>query len=204
MDVVPLTLEGDHVRVELLSAAHAPGLFAVGHDRTIWQYLPEAAFVTLEDAQRFVAAALERTASGNEIAFAVIDRATGTVAGTTRYLDIRPRDRGLEIGWTWYGTAYQRSAVNTETKLLLLTNAFEALGAIRVQFKTDARNERSQQALERLGARREGILRNHMILGKDGYIRDSVYYSIIEEEWPAVREHLGALLRAQRCAFVGE
>jgi RimJ/RimL family protein N-acetyltransferase len=103
----------------------------------------------------------------------------------------------LEIGWTWYGLAYQRSAVNTETKLLLLEHAFERLRALRVQFKTDARNVRSQRAIERLGARREGVLRSHMILPKDGYVRDSVYYSVIAQEWPAVRERLEKALSSR-------
>ena len=104
-------------------------------------------------------------------------------------MDIRPQDHALEIGGTWYAPSYQHTAVNTESKLLLLAHAFEVLGCIRVQFKTDSRNIRSQEALERIGAVREGVLRNHMIL-HDGYIRDSVYYSIIASEWPGVKEHL--------------
>jgi RimJ/RimL family protein N-acetyltransferase len=193
--VRPVTLVGEHVRLEPLAPGHAPGLFAVGTDPTIWEFLPTAPFAAPGDADAYVANALARAAGGNEVPFAVIDRASGAVAGTTRYLDVRPADRGLEIGWTWYGVSYQRTAVNTATKLLLLTHAFQTLGAIRVQLKTDARNERSQRAIERLGAVREGVLRSTMILPKDGYVRDSVYYSIIASEWPAVRARLQARLR---------
>lgn len=189
-----MTLNSERVRLEPLSPAHAAGLFAIGCDPAIWTSLPSGAFAAPSDAERFVADALARTAAGSEIAFAVIARANNAIAGTTRYLDIRPSDRSLEIGWTWYGVDYQRTAVNTETKLLLLTHAFDTLEAIRVQFKTDARNVRSQRAIERLGAQREGVLRSHMILPKDGYVRDSVYYSVIAEEWPVVRAQLRSLL----------
>ena len=115
------------------------------------------------------------------------------MAGATRYLNIVPKDRGLEIGGTWYGTEFQRSAVNTECKYLLMTHAFETLRAIRVQLKTDLRNERSQKAIERIGAKKEGVLRNHMIL-PDGRIRDSVFYSILDTEWPEVKKNLEAMM----------
>lgn len=196
MNAAPVTLRGDAARLEPLSRAHAAGLFAVGQDPAIWEFLPLDPFVTLADAERFIADATGRAESNLERPFAVIHEATNAVAGTTRYLDIRPLDRGLEIGWTWYGRAYQRTPLNTETKLLLLRHAFEQLGALRVQLKTDARNVRSQRAIERLGATREGVLRNHMILPKDGYVRDSVYYSVIGREWPVVRARLEKLLSA--------
>ncbi len=191
------TLHGGHVRLEPLSLEHAPGLFAIGCDAAIWEFLPSPPFAEPADARRFVEDALARARTANEEPFAVVEQRTGAVAGTTRYLDVRPADRALEIGWTWYGLAYQRSAVNTETKLLLLEHAFERLRALRVQFKTDARNVRSQRAIERLGARREGVLRSHMILPKDGYVRDSVYYSVIAQEWPAVRERLEKALSSR-------
>ncbi len=111
------------------------------------------------------------------------------VVGSTRYLNIRPSHRGLEIGWTWLGSEWQRTAINTQAKLLLLTHAFERLGCVRVEFKADARNERSQRALERIGAVREGVLRNHMIV-QSNYIRDSVYFSVIDTQWLAVKERL--------------
>lgn len=136
-----------------------------------------------------------RQEQGTDLPFAVIHIPTNQAIGMTRFMDIRLPDRALEIGGTWYATSYQRTSVNTETKLLLLTHAFEVIGCIRVQFKTDLRNVRSQQALERIGAVREGILRSHMIL-PDGHIRDSVYYSIIASEWPAVKDYLIIKLQA--------
>jgi RimJ/RimL family protein N-acetyltransferase len=123
----------------------------------------------------------------------VIHLASGRVAGATRYLNIMPKDRGLEIGGTWYGTDFQRTPVNTECKYLLLSHAFETLKCIRVQLKTDKRNERSQKAIERLGAKKEGILRNHMIL-PDGRHRDSVFYSILDTEWTDVKRNLEEMM----------
>jgi RimJ/RimL family protein N-acetyltransferase len=137
---------------------------------------------------------LARAEKGTDLPFVVVHLASGRIAGATRYLNIVPRDRGLEIGGTWYGLEFQRTGVNTECKYLLLRYAFEILGAIRVQLKTDLRNERSQRAIERIGAVKEGILRNHMIL-PDGTIRNSVFYSIIDSEWPAVKMRLEALMR---------
>ena len=132
---------------------------------------------------------IRRQGQGTDLPFAVIHLPTSQAIGMTRFMDIRPQDRALEIGGTWYAPSYQRTAVNTESKLLLLTHAFEVVGCIRVQFKTDSRNVQSQQALERIGAVREGVLRSHMVLS-DGYIRDSVYYSIIASEWPQVKANL--------------
>ena len=135
---------------------------------------------SVPDTQGWIDQALEVAATGTQIPFAIIERASGKAIGSTRYMDIRRNDRGLEIGWTWIGTAFQRTAMNTECKYLLLRHAFEELGAVRVQLKTDLRNVRSQRAIERLGAVREGVLRKHMVLW-DGFIRDTVYYSVIEE-----------------------
>lgn len=123
------------------------------------------------------------------VVFAIIDQATGRAVGSTRYLSISHKDRGLEIGYTWLGRPYRRTAINTECKLLLMTHAFEDLGAIRVQYKTDQRNESSQRAIERIGATFEGALRNHMIM-PDGFHRTSMYYSVTIEEWPAVKSQL--------------
>ncbi len=189
MNIQPITLPGQHVRLEPLTEAHVPDLAAVGLDPDIWRYMLYGNIDTAEKMLGFVRDLLARQARGTDLPFAVISQAAGRAIGCTRYLDIRPRDRGLEIGGTWYGAAYRRTAVNTECKYLLLRHAFEELGCIRVQFKTDQRNEPSQRAIERLGAVQEGILRNHMIT-PDGVIRHSVYYSIIDAEWPAVKARL--------------
>jgi RimJ/RimL family protein N-acetyltransferase len=140
-------------------------------------------------AKEWIEQACEESAAGRQIPFAIIHLASGRAVGSTRYLDIRREDRGIEIGWTWLGKAYQRTAMNTECKWLLLRHAFETLAAHRVQLKTDLRNLASQRAIERLGAVREGVLRRHMLL-PDGHLRDSVYYSILDTEWPAVKERL--------------
>jgi RimJ/RimL family protein N-acetyltransferase len=186
----PISLTGRVVRLEPLSLSHVPDLTEVGREESIWRYMLYGTIRSEDDLRAWVQDILERQARGADLAFAVIHRTSGKAVGATRYLDIRPEHRGLEIGGTWYGLAYQRTAVNTECKFLLLQHAFEALGCVRVQFKTDQRNERSQQALERIGARREGVLRNHMILA-DGTLRHSVYFSILDSEWPSVK----ALLR---------
>jgi RimJ/RimL family protein N-acetyltransferase len=136
---------------------------------------------------------LSRAKKGTDLPFVAVQLSSGRVAGATRYLNIMPKDRGLEIGGTWYGPEFQRTAINTECKYLLLRHAFETLGCIRVQLKTDLRNERSQRAIERIGAVREGVLRNHMIL-PDGRYRHSVFYSILDTEWPQVKERLEQML----------
>jgi RimJ/RimL family protein N-acetyltransferase len=195
--VTPTTLSGRYVRLEPLEMRHAAGLFNVGRESSIWEWLALDALSTQGDAERYIQEALSAAAGGAEIPFAAIDLASGAVAGTTRFLEIRPPDRALEIGWSWYGVAYQRTALNTEAKLLLLTHAFDVWGAQRVQFKTDARNVRSRRAIERLGAKPEGILRRHSIIRKNGNPRDSAYYSIIREEWDAVRIRLQALLPSE-------
>ena len=147
------------------------------------------------DLLRWVKHLLALQQRGTDLPFAVISLESGKAIGATRYLNIDREDRNLEIGGTWYGAAYQRTAVNTESKYLLLDHAFEHLECIRVQLKTDLRNLRSQHAIERLGAVREGVLRDHVIL-EDGYVRSSVYYSILLHEWPTVKAHLEALLSA--------
>jgi len=193
MKVDPVVLSGHHVRLEPLSEAHIAGLAEAGRDPSIWRYLLYGEVTSPEKMAAWVKHRLRDKAPGAELPFAVIHLESGKVAGATRYMDIRPEHRGLEIGGTWYGTAFQRTAVNTEAKYLLLRHAFETLGCIRVQLKTDLRNERSQKAIERIGATREGVLRNHMIL-PDGAYRDSVYFSILDREWPVVKTHLEQLL----------
>jgi N-acetyltransferase len=190
----PITLEANHVRLEPLSLAHVPDLFAVAQDEEIWRWLAIPPPSTADEMRAWVEEALSLQARVGEQPFAVIDRATGRAIGSTRLMNVEAPHRGLEIGWTWYGRAYWRTAVNTECKYLLLRHAFETLGCIRVQFRTDLRNERSQRAIERLGAVREGVLRKHRIVARDGYHRSSVCYSIIDDEWPAVKSRLEPML----------
>jgi len=193
MNITPITLTGRYVRLEPLSEAHVPDLCRVGLEPSIWRYMLYGDIDSAAKMLGFVQDLLGRQAAGTDLPFAALDLAAGRAIGCTRFMDIQTRNRGVEIGGTWYGPAYQRTAVNTECKYLLLRHAFEVWDCIRVQFKTDRRNERSQRAIERLGALREGVLRNHM-LRPDGTIRDSVYYSIIDSEWPAVKARLEAML----------
>lgn len=188
-----VTLQGNYVRLEPLSEEHIPGLAQIGIGQDFWHFMLYGDMKTEDDMRGWALDILEREKKGGDLPFAVIHLASGKVAGATRYLNIAPKDRGLEVGGTWYGTEFQRTAVNTECKYLLLGHAFETLKAIRVQIKTDSRNERSQRAIERIGAKQEGVLRNHMIL-PDGYIRHSVFYSIIDSEWAEVKKNLEAML----------
>ena len=185
----PIVLEGNVVRLEPLNEGHVSGLAAIGVDEDIWRHMLYGQMKGEDDLLFWVRALLALAVQGTDIPFAVIHVASGRVAGATRYMEIRPAHRGIEIGGTWYGAEFRRTAVNTECKYLLLRYAFEVMGCIRVQFKTDVRNVRSQRAIERIGAIREGILRNHMIL-PDGKIRHSVFYSVLESEWPAVKLNL--------------
>ena len=193
MEVKPIVLQGKHVRLEPMTEAHVPGLAEIGVGQTFWDFMLYGNMSSVDDMRNWVLDILGRAKKGTDLPFAVIHLASGRVAGATRYLNIMPKDRGLEIGGTWYGPEFQRTPVNTECKYLLLRQAFEMLGCIRVQLKTDLRNERSQRAIERLGAVREGVLRNHMIL-PDGRYRHSVFYSILDTEWPAVKKRLEEML----------
>jgi len=177
-----------------MTEAHVPALTVAAHDERIWHYMLCVYPDTEEKMLAWVRDILARQAAGTDLAFAVIHRASDRAIGATRYLEIRPEHRSLEVGGTWYETEFQRTAVNTECKYLLLKHAFEVLGCIRVQFKADARNLRSLQAIERMGAVREGVLRNHYILS-DGEYRDSVYFSILDSEWPKVKERLEEMLK---------
>jgi RimJ/RimL family protein N-acetyltransferase len=194
---LPVTLAAAHVRLEPLGLQHAPDLFAAGQDPDIWTYLPRAGFSSLADCQTWVQDALKDQAAGRAVPFAQIDPATQRAFGATRYMDIQIPNRGLEIGWTWIGKDYRRSAANTEAKYLLLHHAFESLGAIRVQLKTDLRNVRSQTAIARIGGQREGVLRHHMIL-PNGHVRDSVFFSITNDDWPGVKQRLESMMAAPR------
>ena len=187
--ISPVVLNGKYVRLEPMTEDHIPGLAEIGVGQTFWDFMLYGRMDSVEDMRNWVMDILSRAQNGTDLPFVAIHLASGKVAGATRYLNIMPKDRGLEIGGTWYGTEYQRTPVNTECKYLLLTHAFERLGCIRVQLKTDLRNVRSQKAIERIGAKREGILRNHMIL-PSGQFRDSVFYSILDSEWPEVKKRL--------------
>jgi RimJ/RimL family protein N-acetyltransferase len=189
MIIQPLTLAGRVVRLEPLSEAHVPDLALAGADETIWRFMPYGLVTTEAKMRDWVREILSRQARGTDLVFAVIHLETGRAVGSTRYMDIHLEHSWLEVGGTWYGTSYQRTAVNTECKYLLLRHAFEVLGCLRVQLKTDSRNERSQRAIERIGAVKEGVLRKHMRM-PDGYQRSSVMYSIVDDEWPAVKAKL--------------
>jgi RimJ/RimL family protein N-acetyltransferase len=184
----PVTLIGQHVRLEPLSADHVPALARVGLDPDIWRW-GLSALTSVDDMRAYVDAALDEQRRGVSLPFAVVERASDEVIGSTRYGNIAPADRRLEIGWTWLAPAHQRTAANTEAKLLLLTHAFESLGAMRVEFKTDALNVQSRTALARLGAVEEGTFRKHMLTAS-GRVRDSVYFSIVDTDWPAVKTRL--------------
>ena len=173
--------------------SHVPDLAAVGLDERIWRYMLYGNIDTEKKMLAFVQDMLSRQAQGTDLPFAVIHKDTGRAIGCTRYLEICPAHRRVEIGGTWYGVAFQRTAVNTGSKYLLLQHAFETLNCIRVQFKTDTRNVHSQRAIERLGAVKEGVFRQHMITPA-GVIRDSVYYSILDRQWPVIKAHLTAML----------
>jgi N-acetyltransferase len=185
----PIPLKGNVVRLEPLSVKHIPGLADAGKDESIWKYMVYGNLTNLDRMTEWVREILLLKDSGTDLPFAVLHKESGTVIGATRYLEMRVRHRSLEIGGTWYSPEYQRTAVNTECKYLMLKYAFEEMNCIRVQFKADERNERSLRAIERLGAVREGVLRNHFIL-IDGTIRDSVYFSILDREWPDIKVRL--------------
>lgn len=189
---LPVTLEGTHVRLEPLGLQHLEPLCAVGLDPAIWEKATSV-IRTEADMRRYILTALEWHAQGTALAFAIVDRSSHTVVGSTRYANIDEGNKRLEIGWTWIGRPWQRTYVNTEAKYLLLCHAFETLGCVRVEFKTDALNTRSRAALTRIGATEEGTLRNHMIV-EGGRYRNSVYFSIIEQEWTGVKHRLEAFL----------
>jgi N-acetyltransferase len=192
MSIRPVVLEGRHVRLEPLSAAHAEALNVAAADGELWRskvtIVPDPAGMAA-----YIREALDAQARGVALPFVVVRTSSGEVAGTTRYYGIDRDNRSVDIGYTWLRASAQRTPVNTEAKLLLLTHAFEVWGCIRVAFFTDVLNEQSRAAIARLGARQEGILRNHMIM-PDGRYRDSVCFSIVEAEWPAVKGRLEARL----------
>lgn len=195
MKVTPVTLEGTRVRLEPLAQSHQPALAEIGLDEELWRWVPSLQVRTAEDMTAYIAYALAERDAGRALPFATVDRATGRVIGSTRYMAIEPTHRRVEIGSTWLGRAWQRTAANTEAKYLMFGHAFEALGCVRVELKTDALNERSRAAIRRIGAREEGTLRQHMIT-TSGRIRDTVYYSILDSEWPGIKAELERRLGA--------
>ena len=194
MEVKPVMLTGKHVRLEPMTEVHISALVEIGVGQPFWDFMVYGRMETADDMRGWVQDILSRAEKGADLPFVAIHLESGRVAGATRYMNIMPNDRGLEIGGTWYGPEFQRTVVNTECKYLLLSHAFETLGCIRVQLKTDLRNERSQKAIERIGAVKEGVLRNHMIL-PDGHIRHSVFYSILDTEWPEVKKRLEEMMK---------
>ena len=194
MQIEPVTLEGRHVRLESVRLEHVPALWQVGAYEDIWRYMPTV-MRSADDMRHAIEAELRRQQAGLTLRFVTIAREVQQLVGATSYLNIDQQHRRLEIGGTWITPAWQRSAINTEAKYLQLRHAFETLGCIRVEFKTDALNSKSRQALARIGAVEEGTFRNHMIM-PDGRLRHSVYFSIIADEWPGVKIHLERLLTA--------
>jgi RimJ/RimL family protein N-acetyltransferase len=189
-DLQPVLLTGQFVRLEPLASSHAQGLYKAAQDEEIWRLLPAPMFPSVAAVEKWIEDALKEQAGGNVVAFATVRQSDGVVVGSTRFLDIRRPHRALEIGWTWLAPEAQRTAVNTEAKFLMLRHAFERQGAVRVQLKTDERNERSRQAIARLGAVFEGVLRNHQTRAYDGYVRNTAMFSITDSEWPAVKAGL--------------
>ncbi len=188
MNAKPRTLEGRRVRLEPLTLAHYSALCEVGLDEELWRWTTTM-IRTPDDMRAYIETALEEQSKNLSLPFAIIEKAHGRIAGSTRFGNIDSNNRRLEIGWTWLGQHYQCTPINTESKYLLLRHAFERLNAIRVELKTDSLNERSRQAILRIGAKEEGTFRNHMIV-QSGRLRHTVYYSIIASEWENVKASL--------------
>jgi N-acetyltransferase len=185
----PVTLEGELVLLEPLEARHEEGLWAASRDERTWRWLSVVQPRTREDLHEYVEAALANAVDGVERPFATIRREDDRVVGSTRYLTLRPEHRSLEIGWTWLAPEAWGTGINVEAKLLMLGHAFEELGCLRVELKTDALNERSRKAMEALPAQFEGVHRKHMLV-RGGERRDSAWYSVLDDEWPEVRANL--------------
>jgi len=189
MKLLPITLAGRQVRLEPLAGRHVDALVRNGAEAEVWRWSPAMRTDPRESVRAWCDAVMPMHARGEMAAFAIVDLARGEAVGGTTLFDYSEANRRVEIGYTWLAKTAWRSALNTECKLLLLRHAFEELGMNRVQLKTDARNVRSQAAIARLGAVREGVLRAHMVM-PDGWVRDSVMFSIVAAEWPAVKARL--------------
>ena len=188
MIVEPVLLVGNHIRLEPLSMRHHADLCAVGLDEGIWRWNP-APVRTPEEMTAYIETALRWQKEGTALPFATVEKASGRAIGSTRFANIDKANLRAEIGWTWIGRQWQRTVVNTEAKYLMLRHAFEILGCIRVELKTDALNDRSRAAIQRIGAKEEGILRSHVVTAS-GRLRDTVYFSILDSEWAAVKAGL--------------
>ena len=188
MQVAPITLTGNHVRLEPLTLRHLDALTEIGLDEDLWRWTATR-IGTREEMRAYIEEALGLQAKGVALPFTTVDLASGRVAGSSRFGNIDLVNRQVEIGWTWVGRPWQRTVVNTEAKYLMFRHAFEDLGCIRVGLKTDALNERSRAAILRVGAKEEGTLRSHMIT-QSGRVRDSVFFSVIASEWPVVKAKL--------------
>jgi N-acetyltransferase len=188
MKIEPTVLEGTHVRLVPLSTEHLAELCDAGLDEELWRWIPTQVR-TSADMAAYIDTALQEQASGTALPFALIEQSSGRAIGSTRYANIERFHHRVEIGWTWIARPWQRTAVNTEMKYLLLRHAFETWGCMRVELKTDSLNTKSRQAILRIGAREEGTFRNHMITST-GRIRHTVYFSIVKEEWPEVKAKL--------------
>lgn len=198
MENLATRLEGDLVVLEPLGEAHADGLWEAAQPPEIWQWLAHIGG-SREYFDRWMETSLAAMREGREGVFATRRRADDRLVGSSRYLNVRPADRVVEIGWTWLNPSAWRTGVNVEAKLLMFAHAFERLGCLRVELKTDARNTRSRAAMEALPAQFEGVLRKHMIVPDVG-VRDSAYFSVVDDEWPAVRANLEARLSRGRAA----
>jgi RimJ/RimL family protein N-acetyltransferase len=194
----PLVLDGTHVRLEPLSLAHHAPLLAVALDPELWRWTTSRVEKP-EDLRRYIEVALLEREQGRSIPFATVERASGRVIGSTRFAHIEPAHRRVEIGWTWIGRPWQRSAINTEAKYLMLRHAFESWGCHRVELKTNTLNEKSRRAILRIGGVEEGTLRKHQIT-EQGVTRDTVYFSILDTEWPAVKIRLEEMMRMSRAS----
>lgn len=188
MRVDEVVLEGNHIRLEPLTFAHHQALCEVGLDAELWRWIPDAVS-NPDEMKGYIETALRSQAEGTALPFATIERSSGRVIGSTRFANIDSRNRRAEIGWTWIARPWQRTAANSEAKYLMLRHAFETLGCLRVELKADSLNQRSRNAILRLGATQEGTFRNHMITSS-GRIRHSIYFSIIDSEWPGVKSRL--------------
>jgi RimJ/RimL family protein N-acetyltransferase len=186
----PITLEGAHVRLEPLSESHHQGLSTIGLDPELWKWIPFQV-LTPDQMMGYIRSALSEQEKGTSIPFATIDKTSGSVIGSTRFMNIDAANKRVEIGSTWIAKPWQRSAINTEAKYLMMKHAFETLGCNRVEWKTDALNSQSRNAILRLGAKQEGIFRQHVVTWT-GRLRDSVYFSVIAPEWPEVKAGLEA------------
>ena len=194
MNISPVTLEGTHVRLAPPDLKYADDLLQAAQPNEIWDYIASIPGQTLAEMRAWLGEAVQETQNGSRIWFIIVRQSDNCAIGATSYMDIHRKDRWVEIGGTWITPDVWRTPINTECKYLLLRHAFETLGCLRVQLKTDGRNVRSQKAIERLGAVKEGVLRKHMIT-RTGFIRDTVMYSVIDTEWQTVKEKLEGFLK---------